>query len=582
MAKRTPPAVLRNYERWSVLTDPGSLDMIRMHNASSRFGYRPKISILLPVYDPEPAWLVRALDSVMAQTYPNWELCICDDCSTKGHVSETLDLYERIDERVKVRRLEKNENIVGATNHALSLAAGEFVGLLDHDDELAPHALFEVVRFLQEHRDADSIYSDEDKIDESGARTNPHFKTGWSHDLAMEANYLNHFSVYRRALLEELGGWREGFDGAQDLELVQRVGEKTDKVHHIPRVLYHWRMVTGSTAVGAEGKPYTHEKARRAIQESLERQGIAGTAEDSALMPNTFRVRREVLGQPRVSVIVLTSKSDPEKLLASLRADTTYENHEVLVLDTKKGTLTGDGEAKKLEGTEPTELYNAAVRTSEGEYVVLLDPDLEAVSGEWLESMLQHAQREEVGAVGSKLTLPSGEVYSAGLIPSAGYGEGRPRFHRNCDRSTMGYDLYFALNRNCSAVSSRCVMLRKDAFEEVGGFDEIHFDGAFADVDLCLRMRERGRLIVFTPYANFVHHGSPEGPAGLNPDEAEYVRGRWGNVLGKDPYHNPNLLWDPEDLSMIRGNPFSQPPKDKGASGDESSAPTGTQGTLPP
>jgi len=559
VAERKFPAVLQNYERWHVLTEPGSWDAARMRNAARRFDYRPKVSILLPVYNPEPAWLERCLDSVMAQVYPEWELCVCDDGSTKPHVKEILDLYERIDWRIKVKRLEENENIVGATNHTLTLATGEWAGLLDHDDELAPHALFEMVKFLRDHRDADLVYSDEDKIDEAGERMNPHFKTGWSHDLAMEANYLCHFSVYRKTLLDELGGWRAGFDGAQDLELVQRVGEKTDKIYHLPKMLYHWRMVTGSTAVGAEGKPYTHEKARRAIQGSLERQGIAGTVEDSGFMPNTFRIRRDIIGQPKVSVISW-SPGNPDKLLKSLREKTAYKDHEVLVLDTKNATLKG-AKTEKLSGTHPAELLNEAVRLAEGEYVALLGPEVEAASGEWLESMLQHAQREEVGAVGGKFTLPSGEVYGAGLILSDDTENGHPVLFRNCDRRAVGYDLYFALNRNCSAVSSRCMMFRKETFEETGGFDDLHFDDAFADVDLCLRMRERGLLVVCTPYANFTYHGQPDGPAQPGPDEAEYTRKRWGHVLRADPYHNPNLAWDPEDLDMMKGRPFHDPKK---------------------
>ena len=564
------PEVLRSYKRWTVLTDPGSWDMVRMRNAVPGITYKPTVNILLPVYDPDRAWLERALDSVMSQTYPFWELCVCDDASTKPHVRETLDLYTRIDGRIKVKRLEENENIVGATNHALSMATGEWVGMLDHDDELAPHALFEVVKFLQDHRDVDLIYSDEDKIDEDPASGWTHTsRPAWSHDLAMEANYLNHFSVYRKTLLEELGGWREGFDGAQDLELVQRVGEKTNKIHRIPKVLYHWRAVTGSTAVSAEGKPYTHEKARRAIEESLGRQGIAGTVEDSGLMPNTFRVRREILGRPKVSVISWSDGGD-ETCLSKLRENTNYDNHELLVLDTGEATLKGE-KTERLPGTKPVEMLNEAVRRATGEYVVLLGPDLEAVSGEWLESMLQHAQREKVGVVGGRLLLPSEQVYQAGLILVDETRDGRHILYRNCDRGSTGYELYFALNRNCTAVSSQCMMFRKATFEEAGGFDEAHFDDAFADVDLCLRLRERGLSTVFTPYANFKYHGPQHGPAQPDPEEAEYARERWGSLLREDPYHSPNLLWDPEDTDMIKGKPFAPGPaqrkKDEEAAG---------------
>jgi GT2 family glycosyltransferase len=564
MAPRELPPVLREYERWCVLTDPDSWDMTRMRNAARCLSGGPKVSILVPVYNPERSWLVRCFDSVVAQTYPNWELCVCDDASTRPHVRETLELYARVDGRVKLKLLEENENIVGATNHALSLASGEWVGLLDHDDELAPHALFEVVRFLGEHPNADLVYSDEDKIDEAWERSAPHFKTRWSHDLAMGANYLNHFSVYRRTLLEELGGWREGFDGAQDLELVQRVGEKTDRIYHLPKVLYHWRMVAGSTAVGAEGKSYTHEKARRAIGESLERQGIKATVEDSGLMPNTFRVRREILGSPRVSTIAWSPGGPDDQLLRSLRDNTAYEDHEVFALDTEGATLKGPKGTEKLGGEELTELLNEAVRRVGGEYVALIGPGLESASGEWLESMLQHAQREEVGAVGGKLVLPSGEVHAAGLYLTDSEEGGRPVLYRNVNRQSFGYDLYFALDRDCTAVPFDCIMFRKQAFEEVGGFDDIRFDDAFADVDLCLRMRERGRRVIFAPHASFVYRGPP-GAATVGADEAEYARERWGSLLAADPYRNPNLSWDPEDVDMIKGRPFHDLKKEQEA-----------------
>jgi GT2 family glycosyltransferase len=560
MGKVRLPEVLRYYGMWVSQAQVGFWEMARMRNGVLALAYQPRISILVPVYNTIHPWLEKALDSVLSQTYPNWELCICDDNSTEDRIRETLCLYERLDARIRVKYLEENKGIAGATNHALSLAGGEFVGLLDHDDELAPNALFEVVGLLQYHPDADLIYSDEDKIDESGKRTNPHFKMGWSLDLAMSCNYMNHFSVYRRSLLEEIGGWRMGFDGAQDLDLVQRFSERTDKIYHIPKILYHWRAVSGSTAVGAQSKPYTHERARRAYEDSLKRQGVAGSVQDG-FAPNTFRIEREIDGEPQVSVIIPATKQVPQRCLQTLHDRTTYPNYEIIVVDTEHGTMTEhirSGEQKdigRLDCSHFAGMCNAAIRHTKGDYILLLSPDLEATSEAWLENLLQHAQRSEVGAVGGKLMSPSGEVLQAGLILYEPEGNAEadalPRFYRYCDPSIVGFRYMWDLTRNCSAVSSDCSMFRRDVFEELEGFDEAHFDAEFADVDMCLRMRERGYLIVYTPYAEFTYHRSLTRHHALGPNEAGYVRDRWPHVLNADPYYNPNLYWQPDGPHLV-------------------------------
>ena len=565
-----PPLVLRDYRLWASLNQVGNWELTRMRNEAPHRGYKPLISILMPVYNTERAWLKRALDSVMGQTYPYWELCICDDGSTEEYVREILDLYGRLDGRIRVHYLGKNEGIVRATNQALSMAEGEFAGLLDHDDELAPEALFEIVRFLKEHPDADLVYSDEDKIDEEGRRVAPHLKIGWSPDLAAAANYLNHFSVYRRSVLEEVGGWREGFDGAQDLELVQRYGERTSKIHHLPKVLYHWRMTAGSTAVGADSKPYTHEKARRAVEDGLRRRGVEGSVRDG-FAPNTFRVEREILGEPLVSVILPTTGEFPEECIESMKDQTSYPNYEMLLLDLEEGNLSGHraapGDSEMLEQAEHRNrsgMLNAAVRKAEGEYVLILDPNFEAASEGWLESMLQHAQRPEVGAVGGRLLLPSGQVLQAGLRlvddeADSSAGDGLTLFYRNCDQQSLGYRHFWDLARNCSAVSSSCIMFRKSVFEEVGGFDGVHLGEEFADVDACLRMQEKGYLIVYTPYAEFTYHDGPPRPSGLGPVEAGHIRERWGSMLKDDPYYNPILTWEPSDPMPTRPAPKKNP-----------------------
>ena len=560
------PDALYDYESWSRLNRVGAGEMARMRAEAPYLDYRPLMSILLPVYNPRRAWLEQALDSVMSQTYPYWELCVCNDGSTEAHVEEVLSIYERLDERIRVKHLEKNAGIARATNEAFSLASGEFVSLLDHDDALAPHALIEVARFLQERPDADLIYTDEDKIDEEGNPPRPHFKPGWSPDFALRTNYLVHLSIYRRSILKEIGGWREGLDGSQDFDLMLRYTERTEKIHHLPKVLYHWRMVEGSSAMSADFKVYTHERGRRAIEDALHRRNISGRVMDG-FMPNTFRVEREIEGRPRVSVLIHQREgANHARLADSLERSTTYSNYEILLLENKTGRpgiKTPSDHTKAVPVTEastPLEKYNIAIEQAEGEYVLLLDSDLEALSEGWLEALLQHAQRVEVGAVGGKLiSAERGHTLHAGLILNPEEREDLPQgfhrlypqiFYRPYNREHLGFRTYINLVRNCSAVSGACIMFRKEVFEAIGGFDVEHLEDAFGDVDLCLRLRERGYLIVYSPYAEFGWHDF-ELAGDLKTEQAVYVRERWGEILKDDPYYNPNLRWTANDLRSI-------------------------------
>ena len=550
------PDALHDYETWSRLTRVGAREMNRMRNEAPYLAYRPPISILLPVYNPKRTWLEQALDSVMSQTYPYWELCVCNDGSTEAHVEEVLSLYERLDGRIRVKHLKENAGIARATNEAFSLATGEFVGLMDHDDALAPHALFEVARFLQEHPDADLIYTDEDKIAEAGNPLEPHFKPGWSPDLALGGNYLVHLSIYRRSILEEIGGWREGLDGSQDFDLMLRYTERTDKIYHLPKVLYHWRTVEGSAAANADFKVYTHERGRRTIQDALERRNVRGEALDG-FTPNTFRVEREIEGQPKVSVLIPRRKgADHARCVASLEHHTTYPNYEVLLLASKINRLRAKTPSERTkvvrvaEASTPLKTYNAAIEQAKGEYILLLDPGLEALSEGWLEALLQHAQRAEVGAVGGKLISEKGHTLQAGLVLDPEEREDLPQIFYRPYRRHPGFRKSIDLVRNCSAVSGACMMFRKEVFGTVGGFDTEHLEDTFGDVDLCLRMGEQGYLIVYTPYAEFVRHDL-QPTTGLKPEQAGYVRERWAKALKNDPYYNPNLRWTMSDLRSM-------------------------------
>ncbi len=328
-----------------------------------------------------------------------------------------------------------------------------------------------------------------------------------------------------------------------------RYTEKTDKIYHLPKILYHWRMVEGSVATDTDFKAYTHERARRAVQDALYRRNIRGRVMDG-VMPNSFRIEREIEGEPKVSVLLLPRKdADQGRCVASLERHTNYPNYEVLLLggQTKRfRTRTRSKRTKVVrvaEASKPLAMYNAAIGQAEGEYVLLLDPGLETLSEGWLEALLQHAQRAEVGAVGGKLLSEDGHTLQAGLVLNPEEREDLPQaFYRPYNREHPGFRMYVNLTRNCSAVSDACMMFRKEVFEAAGGFDAEHLEDTFGDVDLCLRLRERGYLIVYTPYAEFVRHGF-EPAIGLKPEQAGYVRERWAGVLEDDPYYNPNLLW---------------------------------------
>lgn len=541
------PAYVRNNR-------PRARDLQRMGREARSFIHKPLISVVLPVHDPERLWLERALDSVMAQAYPHRELCICDDASSRDHVREILDRYQRLDDRIRIKHLKQNAGVSGASNAALSLASGEFVALLDHDDELSPDALFEVTKLLQEYPEADLIYSDEDKIDEEGNRSSPHFKPGWSPELLLCHNYITHLAVLRRSLLEEVGGFRKGFEGSQDYDLLLRFTEKTDEIHHIPKILYHWRMVEGSVTTGAQNKPYTHERSRRALSETLERRGMRGTVEPSKVGANFFRVRPEIEGSPEVSVIIPTRNNLDvlKKCVENIERRTTYRNYEILIVDndsTDPATLEylAGTPHRVLEFKEPfnhSKINNFAAFHAEGEYLLFVNDDTEVISGEWLEAMLEHAQRPEIGAVGARLLFPDGRVQHAG-VPT---GVGVPwtpgvatHIHHFFSGNSPGYVGAAKLVRNYSAVTAACAMVRRGVFEAVGGFDEENLPTAYNDVDLCLKIGERGYRIVYTPYAELYHHESISRKEGVTAEAQKYMRERWGETLDSDPYYNPNF-----------------------------------------
>jgi GT2 family glycosyltransferase len=523
---------------------------------------RPLISILMPVYNPPVAWLQGAIDSVTAQIYPDWELCIADDASTVPEVAAVLRKAANADPRIKLLRLEQNEGICGASNRALGLAKGEFVSLLDHDDCLTPDALYEVVKQVQKDPCPDFIYSDHDIKDPKGSRVSPMFKPDWSPDLILSMNYITHFATYRREIVQKVGGFRKGFEGSQDYDLILRVTEQTKRVAHIPRTLYSWGQSPASVANDPTAKPYAHEAGRKAIAEALDRRGEKGEVIDGLGSPYRYRVKRAIKGEPLVSILIPTRNNRKflKTCLESL-ASSTYKQFEVLVLDNDSDepeTLAYLEDVRSIHRVLPyrhpfdfARINNFGAAAARGEYLVLLNDDTSVIEPTWIEAMLEHAQRPEVGAVGAKLLFPGGELQHAGVVVGISRRAGHAFWGFPGDHP--GYWDFARVIRNYSAVTAACLMTRKAVFDEVGGFDEA-FAISYNDVDLCLRMRAKGYLVVYTPYAVLYHYQSASrGPYDPVSDKKfeDLLEERWGGFMDKgDPYYNPNLTLDRFDFGI--------------------------------
>ncbi len=550
MFQRAMPTITtpdERYELWLYLNVLSPPRLRAKRRELRRLSYRPTISVVLPVYNTEPQWLGAAVGSVLAQLYPNWELCIADDASTRAETLELLRSYEGSDPRVKVTYLEENRGIAGASNAAIELATGEFVGFLDHDDELKPNALFEVVRTLNEQPDLDYLYSDEDKKELDGRLTEAFFKPAWSPDLLLSVNYVTHFSVYRREVLEKVDGLRMGFDGSQDYDLVLRVTELTAKIGHVPLPLYSWRKVPGSAAAALAFKDYAYDAGRRALSDALQRRGYSGRV-DEALVNGRYRVRYDIRGEPRAVIIIPTrDRVDLLKVCVdSIRRRTSYPNYAIMIVDnqsTDQATLeyleTFDGRVFPYPHEfNYARMMNVAAReVPHGDLMVFMNNDTEVVSAEWLEAMIEHGQRPEVGMVGARLLFLDGKPQHEGIAVGLG------GVASNLDHGGQHFG-YFDLGettRNCSAVTGACMLLRPEVFEELGGFEE-RLRVAFNDVDLCVRAREKGYLIVYTPHA-LLYHEESSSRGTLHPEEDEaFFCDRWGPPFSTaDPYYNPNF-----------------------------------------
>jgi O-antigen biosynthesis protein len=557
------------YTAWFERHSPRHLDLERMRVASQAIAQRPLLSIVMATFDTPEPYLIAAIDSVFAQAYENWELCVADDASRKGSVRRILRDYAARDARVKVTFRPKNGHISRATNSALELATGAFVIFLDHDDVLAPDALYEIALLLNDRPDVDVIYSDEDKIDDSGQVRDPHFKPDWCPESFLSRMYVGHLTAYRRTILRDVGGMRPQFDGSQDYDLLLRVSERTDRIHHIPRVLYHWRMHDNSTASRSSAKPYAEDAAERALNEALERRGERGKIEALPDCPGTYAVHFAIRALKRVSIIIPTRDhgDDVERCIRSALARTSYPDLEIIVLDNGSTEPASLATFDAITRREPrvrvvrhdvpfnfSAINNFAVAQATGEYFLFLNNDTEARSDRWIEAMVEQAQREPIGAVGALLLYPDNSVQHAGVILGLGGVAGHS--HKYYPADAPGYYYMLKSLNNYSAVTAACLMVRRDAFEAVGGFDE-SLAIAFNDVDFCLRLRAAGYRNVVVPGAVLYHFESKSRGLETTPEKIERfaseiakMKARWPLLAEPDPCYNPNLTLDREDFSI--------------------------------
>ncbi|MGY8640253.1 MAG: glycosyltransferase family 2 protein [Verrucomicrobiales bacterium] len=528
----------------------------------------PLISIVVPIYNPPSKWLRRMIDSVREQIYPHWELCLADDLSTESHVRTELERAAQSDDRIKVVFRSENGHISAASNSALEIATGDFIALLDHDDELPTHALFHTATEILKHPNTDVFFSDEDKIDIHGQRSDPYFKPDFNYDLLLSQNCISHLGIYRASKLKEIGGFRIGMEGSQDWDLFFRVLETSspDRIKHIPRILYHWRQIPGSTSIGSDEKPYAGEAGRKAVGDHLERIGLK---QDSALPCYDLFVRVERgLPEPAPAVTLIMPTRNMVSLLrvavTSILEKTEYPNFEILIVDNDSDdpetlsyleSLSTDSRIRihKISGEfNYSKLNNEAVRHVENPVICLVNNDIEVLNGNWLREMVSQALRPDIGAVGACLLYPDGRIQHAGAVIGMVSGAGHP--FRGASNAMKTHGVRAALIQNFSAITAACLVVEKEIYEKVGGLDEGEFRVGLNDIDFCLKLIDSGLCNLYTPFAELLHHESAsradmertsagaERAAGEN---AALAR-KWPRFFESDPCWNPNLSLDTE------------------------------------
>lgn len=537
-------------------------DAEKVEQRRHKFSDPKKISILVPLYNTDKKYLKQLINSVIEQTYGNFELCLVDGSDSEhGYVEKIVTNYMRTDDRIVYKRLSENKGISANTNACAELATGDYIALLDHDDMLAPNALFEVMKAIEDG--ADFIYTDEMTFETDILfPSSIHFKPDFAPDNLKSLNYICHLSVFSRELFESVGEFDSMCDGSQDYDMILRLTDSAGKITHIPKVLYYWRSHPGSVSTNLSSKPYCITAAVDAIEKSVERNGCSGTVEKNAKTVSTYRIKYDIKNNPKVSVIVISNGKldDIEKTLKAIIEKGLYENYELILADSERTSKKYEFTLKKYkdfkdfrivsfkERLTKYEICNKVADKASGEHLLFVEAGAQASVGGCISELLMFSQRKDVGAVGSKLLAPNKTIRHAGYI--LGINGAAANAFYGADYADMGYMYHLCCAQNYSAVSSNCMMIKKSVFCELGGFAE-GYTNAYADVDLCLRLRKNGYLNVFTPFAEFITSGKENLQAPSARKDKQAFINKWKNEISRtDEYYNVNLSHECDDFSL--------------------------------
>ncbi len=547
--------VITPYEIWMSKNDPTKeeLEKQRKH----KFKNNPKISVLVPMYNTPINFFEELVDSLINQTYFNWELCLIDGSPNKN---KEIDNISKKDERIKYKYTGKNLGISDNTNEALKISKGDYIALLDHDDLLPPNSLFEIVKTINKNPEVEFIYTDEDKITTiDKPRFNPYFKPDFAIDTLRANNYICHFSVFKKDLMTKLKGERSKYDGSQDHDLVLRMSEKTNKIIHIPKVLYHWRVHEDSTAKsGGKAKPYAFEVGIKVIEDHLKRVGLEGKV-SHGVTRGTYKIDYKVIGNPKVTILIPNKDETKtlKKCINSILKLTTYKNYEIVIIENNSKEEKTFDYYKEIEKNKKikiiyfpekefnySKIINYGVKNTDGEYIVQLNNNMQLLTPDWIEKMLGMTQREDVGAVGVKTYYPDGTIQHAGIIiglqNSVGY------IFKGLHKNAHGYFAKESEIQNLSAVAKYCMMAKRKTYEEVGYMNP-DFAIDFNDVDFSLNIIKSGKLIIYNPFVEFINYATKELKDSKEKQnryniERELFNEKWGEYIKKgDPYFNPNF-----------------------------------------
>ncbi|MEH1874364.1 glycosyltransferase, partial [Nostoc sp.] len=559
-----------NYQKWLNQNYPTQAALQKMAEGAKLLVYKPTISLIMPVFNTPVRFLREAIESVLNQVYPYWELCIADDSSTDTYVRQILEEYSLKDSRIKVVFRTENGHISRCSNSAIEIATGDFIALLDHDDLLTPDALYEIALVLNKHPEADMIYSDEDKIDENGKLRDPFFKPDWCPDSFLSRMYTCHLGTYRRELVNALGGFRTGYEGSQDYDLVLRLTEKTTQIFHIPKILYHWRIHPQSAASKPDQKPYAVMAAEKALVDALARRGEHGRVTQAGSLVGYYIIRYTIKDYKLVSIIIPTRDlgNTLDNCLTSIFEKTTYPNYEVILIDNGSQEENTANVISKWQQQESSrfqcyqldipfnysKINNYAVTQAKGDYLLFLNNDIEVITPDWMDAMVEQAQRPSIGTVGALLLYPDNTIQHAGVL--MGIGGVANHSHKNYPVNSPGYFGQILTVNNYSAVTAACLMCRREIFELVGGFEE-ELAVAFNDVDLCLNIVEKGYKNIYLPHVMLYHYesksrGDEDTPAKVARfrKETAYMQKKWKKFIEYDPCYNINLTFKREDYSI--------------------------------